>query len=177
MQINSDPTCAGAYSVLGLYHLNLKEFDEAMRNTNKAVVMEPNHASNIAVSAIVLNKCSQPERAIERIRKAMRLCPIHPLWYLSTLGQVSRVLRKTDDAVGVYSEMTKRDPDHLEGYIGLAEILGEAGRVDEAKVAATEVLRINPDFSITEYIINLSYRDPGELMRFQDGLRNSGLPE
>jgi len=90
----------------------------------------------------------------------MRLCPLDPLWFLSTLGQVFRGLRKIEDSIDASIEMTRRDPDNLEGHIGLAEILGEAGRTQDAKRAAAEVLGINPDFLINEYIGNLSYRDP-----------------
>jgi adenylate cyclase len=172
-----DPTCAGAYSLLGLYHLHLKEFDAAISNTNKAVEMEPNHASNLAISAIILSKSGQPERGIERVRKAMLLCPVFPLWYLAALGQVLRALRRSDDAIEAYLKMTKRGPDNLQGQIGLAEMLGEVGRVDEAKAVAVEVIRINPDFSTKDYIGNLSFRDPAEIERYQDGLRKAGLPE
>jgi adenylate cyclase len=175
--LKCDPFCASAYSMLGLYHLNLREFDEATDSTNKSIELAPNHAYNIAVSAIVLNKCGQPARASERIRKAMRLSPIHPGWYLSTLGQVSRAMGQAGSAIDAYMEMTKRDPDSLEGYIGLAEILGEVDRIEEAKKSAVEVIRVNPDFSINEYVGNLAYRDPAEIKRFAEGLRKAGLPE
>jgi len=174
--LNCDPSCASAYATLGLYHLDLKEYDEAIYNANKSVEMAPNHAITMAISAVILNKCGKPERAIERIRKAMRLSPVFPLWFLGALGQVSRVLRQTDTAVDAYTEMTHRDPDNLEGHIGLTEILCQAGRIEEAMATASEILRINPDFSISEYVSNLSYRDPAEITRFQGGLRKAGLP-
>ena len=175
--LECDPSCASAYSMLGLYHLTLKQYDEAAQNANKSVNMAPNSAYNFARSAIILNKSGQPEQALERIRKAMRLCPVYPVWFLSALGQVSRAMDRADEAIDAYTEWTSRDPDSLEGHIGLAEILGEVGRTEEAKVLAAEVLRINPDFSIGEYIGNLAFRDPAEITRFEQGLRLAGLPE
>jgi len=175
--LECDPSCASAYTMLGLYHLTLKQYDEATQNANKSVKMAPNNAYGIAISAIILNKSGQPQKAIERIRKAMRLCPFYPVWFLSALGQVSRALNRADEAIDAYTEWTSRDPDSLEGHIGLAEILGEVGRTEEAKVLATEVLRINPDFSIGEYIANLAFRDPTETARFEQGLRMAELPE
>jgi adenylate cyclase len=175
--LECDPSCASAYTMLGLYHLTLKQYDEATQNANKSVKMAPNNAYSIAISAIILNKSGQPEQAIERIRKAMRLCPVYPVWFLSALGQVSRALDRADEAVDAYIEWTSRDPDSLEGHVGLAEILGEVGRTEEAKVLAAEVLRINPDFSISEYIGNLAFRDPAEVAGFEQGLRKAGLPE
>ena len=165
--IDLDPEYASAWSLLAGLHFHIEEdarysgeerkqalqstrdYDEAIRNADISVEMAPNSAITVAVSAVILNKCGQPERAIERMRKAMRLCPVYPLWFLSILGQVLRVLERIDEAIGAYTEMIKRYPDSLEGQVGLAELLGRADRTVAAKAAAAEVIRINPDFSIS----------------------------
>lgn len=175
--LECDPSCASAYTMLGLYHLTLKQYDEATQNANKSVKMAPNNAYSIAISAIILNKSGQPEQAIERVRKAMRLCPVYPVWFLSALGQIFRALNRADEAIEAYTEWTSRDPGSLEGHIGLAEILAEIGKTDEAKLPAAEVLKINPDFSIRDYVSNLAFRDPAELSRYENGLRKAGLPD
>ncbi|MGI9316382.1 MAG: adenylate/guanylate cyclase domain-containing protein [bacterium] len=175
--LECDPTFADAYSVLSLLRLNSKQYDEAAINTNKSVEMAPNNANNIAVSAIVLNKCGESEIALERIRKAMRLSPVYPLWYIGALGQVCRSLGMTEESIDAFSEMIRRDPDSLEGHIGLTEILGESGQIEAATVSAAGILKANPNFSISEYTDNLAYRDSAEILRFEEGLRIAGLPE
>jgi adenylate cyclase len=175
--LECDPACASAYGMLGFYYLNLKEFDEATANANKAVKMAPNYDRVIAMSAVIINKCGEPGRALEMVLKAMRLCPVYPLWYLTALGQIYRLLGRTDESADAYIKVIMRDSDHLEGHIGLAEILAEAGRIDEAKDAAAKVLHINPEFSIAEYTSNLAYRDQAQITRFAEGLRQAGLPE
>jgi len=175
--LDCDPSFADAYSMLSLLHLNSKRYDEAGVNANKSVEMAPNNANNLAVSAIVLNKCGESEIALERIRKAMRFSPVYPLWYIAALGQISRSLGMTDESINAFSELTRRDPDSLEGHIGLTEILSESGQIEAAKDAAAEVIRINPKFSISEYTDNLAYRDPAEVKRFAEGLRTAGLPD
>lgn len=175
--LSYDPTCSKAYAQLGLYHLNMRAFDAAEHNASKAAELSPNHANDQAIAAIIMYKCGNPEGALKRIRKAARLSPFHPIWFLTALGQILRVLRRYDESIDVFFEMIKRDPEHSEGHIGLAEILGEIGRIDEAKKAAIDVLRLNPDFSINDYIRNLSYCDPAELTRLKTGLCNAGLPE
>jgi hypothetical protein len=47
----------------------------------------------------------------------------------------------------------------------------------ENLAAAVEVIRINPDFSIRNYVDGLSYSDLAEAVRFEQELRNAGLPE
>jgi adenylate cyclase len=174
---NCDSSSPFFYSQMAFRQLSSREFDEAIISTNKAVDLAPNHANIIASSAIVLNKCGQSEIAIERIQKAIYLCPVYPLWYLSGFGQISRLLGKTDGAIHAYKEMINRDLDSLEGHVGLAEILGETDQIETAKVAAAEVVRINPGFSIARYTGNLAYRDQNEVTRIAEGLRKAGLPE
>jgi len=172
-----DPSCAEAYSMLGLYYLSVREFEAAAQNANKSVELAPNHAFNIANSAVILNKCGQPKRAMERIRKAMRLSPVYPTWFLSILGQASRLVGMTDTAIDAYSELISREPDSLVGHVCLTSIFSELNREKEANASAAEVLRVNPDFSIKKYMEGLSYRDPAEAARFEEGLRKAGLPE
>ncbi len=172
-----DPSCAEAYSMLGLYYLSVREFEAAAQNANKSVELAPNHAFNIANSAVILNKCGQPKRAMERIRKAMRLSPVYPTWFLVILGQASRLVGMTDTAIDAYSELISREPDSLVGHVCLTSIFGELNREKESNASAAEVLKVNPDFSIKKYMEGLSYRDPAEAARFEEGLRKAGLPE
>ena len=59
----------------------------------------------------------------------------------------------------------------------MAEIFGETNQPDRAAVSAKEVLRLNPDFSVKNYVADLAYSDPAENLRFADRLRKAGLPE
>jgi adenylate cyclase len=93
--LKCDPDCAATYADLGLYYLALKDYEKAFLNVNKAVELTPDFASTLRISAVILNKCGHPEIALEQIRKAMRLCPVYPMWYLTNLGQVTRILGHT----------------------------------------------------------------------------------
>ena len=175
--LDFDPENGEAYAVLALYHLSSLEHEAAMASIEKSVQMAPNHATNIGVSAAILNKCGQPEKAIERIRKAMRLSPVYPSWNLAILGQAYRLAGLVDAAIETYGEMIGRNPDALEAYIALSEIYGANGQKQKAMDSAREVLKINPDFSIKTYVNDLAYRDPAENLRIAEGLRHAGLPE
>ena len=59
----------------------------------------------------------------------------------------------------------------------IAELEAEVGREEDAKKIVSEILSIDPDFSIKTYMAGLSYRDPAESARFEEGLRKAGLPE
>jgi tetratricopeptide (TPR) repeat protein len=129
------------------------------------------------MASLVLNKSGKPERALELIQSAMRLCPIYPAWYLSVLAKAYRSLGRNESAAGAFEVSLARNPDDITDWVGLAATLGELARAEDAKRAVAEILRLHPDFSIKNYVRRLSYRDPAELTRFEDGLRKAGLPD
>jgi len=172
-----DPSCADAYSLLSLCHLSKGEHDQAIAMSEEAITLAPNQAEILAESAVTQIKSGQPERALKLTKKAMRLCPIYPSWYLWALGTACRLLSRNESAICAFEEAIKRSPDHLAPYVGLAATWGELGRQEDAQKSVSEVLKIDPGFSIKTYMEGLSYRDPAELVRFEDGLRKAGLPE
>jgi adenylate cyclase len=172
-----DPSFADAYSLLGFYYLSKGEHSEAIAMSEKAVTLALHHSEILAQSANVLNKSGRPERSLELIKKAMRLCPVYPDWFLYILATAWRLLGRNESAVSAFEAAIKRNSDWLSIRVGLASTLGELGREEDAKKFASEILRIDPDFSIQTYVAGLSYRDPAVSARFGEGLRKAGLPE
>lgn len=109
------------------------------------------------------------------MRKALN--PVYPSWYLWALGTASRLTGQTGPAIAAFEEAIKRSPDHLAPYVGLASIMGELGREEEAQKCVSEILRLDLNFSVNKYMAGLSYRNPAESARFENGLRKVGLPE
>jgi len=144
--------------------------------SEEAVTLAPNQAEILAESAVAQIKSGQPEKALKLIKKAMRLCPIYPSWYIWAVATACRLLSRNESAISAFEEAIKRSPDHLAPYVGLASTLGELGRAEDAKAPVSEILKLAPEFSIEKYAAGLSYRDPVELERFENGLRKAGLP-
>jgi adenylate cyclase len=173
-----DPNCAEAYGILALTHLNAGEHDKAIEMTERAIALAPNSAEILGgVASAVMRKSGQPERGAELVKKAMRLCPFYRPGLLRALGNNYRTSGRLAEAVDCYRESLKRETGYLAAYVNLASALGELGRQDEARQAARDVLRQEPDFSIKAYTAGLSYRNPNDLERIADGLRQAGLPE
>jgi len=173
-----DPGCAEAYGMLALTHLNAGEHDVAMEMTEKAIALAPNSAELLGgVASAVMRKSGQPERGAEFVKKAMRLSPFYRPGLLRALGNNYRLSGRLEEAVACYKESLKRETGYLAAYVNLTSALGELGRLDEAREAARDVLRQEPDFSIKTYTNGLSYRNPADSERIADGLRQAGLPE
>jgi TolB-like protein/Flp pilus assembly protein TadD len=175
--LDLDPGYPEAYSLLGTCHLSRNEHDRALAMAEKAIAMAPNHADILATSAIVYIKSGQPTRGLELIRKAMRLCPINSDYFPWVLGTAYRLTGQGGLAVETFEAAIEQQPDFLALHVGLASTLGELGRVEDTTKPVSEVLRLDPGFSIRKYMERVSYKDPAMRARFQAGLRKAGLPE
>ena len=143
----------------------------------KAIALAPNHAENLGIAAAAQNKLGRPNRSFELITRAMRVCPVYPSWYLWVLGTACRFMGRYEAAVRAFEEGISRNSENLGLHVGLASTLGELDRREDARKSVSEILRLSPGFSIKTYIGGLSYRDQAHLKRFEDGLREAGLPE
>ena len=173
----ADPSCADAYGLLSMYHLELKEFDQAKQMAEKAISLAPNNAHNLGEVSMVLNKTGNPQRALELIKRAMRVCPMYRPGFLRGLGLSYYLLGQLDSAINAFKKSVERESEYLSAHTNLASIYGEVGRLEEAKEPVREILRLAPNFSIKAYMRGLSFSDPEILTRMEEGLRKAGLPE
>jgi adenylate cyclase len=84
--------------------------------------------------------------------------------------------REFDDAVAWSSRAADEYPNFTPARRFLAASLAHLGRTDEARKAVADLLRIQPNSSLTLSRLN-SYRYPWMIDLHVDGLRLAGLPE
>ena len=108
----------------------------------------------------------------------LRFDPFQPLiWSTSWLGFANFMLRRYGEAVRLLRECASRLPNLQWPHLWLAAALAQAGQPEEAGREATEVLRINPGFTIESWNRLNVFRDPKDAEHRIDGLRKAGLPE
>ena len=93
------------------------------------------------------------------------------------LADGQRLLGQHEKAIENFNKSVELRSDFVPGYVWLASTYGNLGRQVEAEAAAAQVLRLNPDFSISGYGGKVPYRDEAVLEQFRKGLRTAGLPE
>jgi hypothetical protein len=57
----------------------------------------------------------------------------------------------------------------------MAAVYSRAGRNEEARIEAAEVLRINPKFSLEQFAKSLKYKKQEDIERTVNALRKAGL--
>ena len=109
--------------------------------------------------------------------QGMPLDPDSMYHNLMHLADGQRLQGQYEEAIDDLRRSVELRPDFLPGHIWLASTYGNLGRRVEAEAAAAQVLRLNPDFSISAYGGKVPYRDEAVLEQFREGMRAAGLPE
>jgi len=152
-----------------------KQHDLGVAELEKAVSLDPNSAEAYAVLGMVLNYSGRPEEATGFIKKAMRLDPKYGHWFALYLGDSYYFLERYDDAIASYQEAVRRSSHYLTARHRLVAAYMHQDRENEAQVQATEVLRINPRFSLDMLQDRLPFRNRAFLDRYIEALRRAGL--
>jgi adenylate cyclase len=161
--------------IMSRISLSKRQHDEAIQEAERAVALNPNGADAWASLGRALVFGCRPEEAIERLNKAIRLNPIPPNWYFQMLGSAYAGAKRYDDAVAAHKKAIQQHPGDPEALMGLAAAYSLAGRQEEARAAAAELLHINPRFTVDQAAKKLPYKNPVDLSQLTDALRKAGL--
>ena len=171
--LSIDPAQGVAYSTLGYIHIMRRKWDEGLELLYKGIELEPNRAESQFHLGLGLNFAGEPAKAMPVIKKALRLNPIPPSHYLNQMAIAYRMVGKYDNAIEYLEKCTRRYPNHLFSHLNLSACYILAGREQEAKDQAKEVLRIKANFSIDKFEKALPLKNQDEKQRFIGALRKA----
>ena len=69
------------------------------------------------------------------------------------------------------------NPDNLGAYLVLAASYNNLNRIEDARKAVKEILRIQPDFSLKYFASTLPTKNQEKFDKAINDLRKAGLPE
>jgi adenylate cyclase len=164
-----------ALALLGFVHRFKGEHELAVELTERAALLAPSDAENAAEFAHALTFAGRPDEAVEVYKRAIRLSPIYPAWYLVGLGVCYYSMNELDLAISTLREAIARDPDPSFAKIYLASALMDAGSVEDAKQLAREVMRFERNFSVETWH-GVQFRDATIKEKMIDNLIKAGLP-
>jgi class 3 adenylate cyclase/TolB-like protein len=164
---------ADAHWALGVIHLWRGEAERAIGCYERARELAPYNCDLLAEYCDALGYLGRLEDAIRIGELAVRLNPSRPDWYLWDIAASKYLSGDYLGALSLLEKMAEPGP----AYRLLAATYAQLGRLEDARRAASELLKINPDFSIERYTSRAPYRDKALLAKYVEGLRLAGLPE
>ncbi len=174
--LGMNDSLADARSRLGVLYSWSGRYDEGIAEAERGVELDPNSGQANFYLAQVLRYAGRSKEAIPVIQKALRLEPIAPDIYVQNLALVYFQTGDCKEALAACEKGLKREPDNMNSHVIVAAVYGSCGREREARKEATEVLRINPKFTVESYSKILPYKNQSDKDRTVKGLRRAGLP-
>jgi DNA-binding SARP family transcriptional activator len=113
--------------------------------------------------------------AAERARHALRLSPVHPLYFPAVLATSYHGAGRHAEAMEAARDAIALDPKKVEPHLMLAACAAALGQAEEARRATREVRALRPGFTLAAFAEEQPYKDPKHLDRLLDQLRHAGL--
>ena len=149
--------------------------ERAIVEAEYAISRDPETEWNYSTLGIVLYLSGRHPESLNILKKAISLSPSPTPDLLSFLAWPYIHLDKKDEAVAIADKAVKLGPQFLLPRTSLAAASAAAGDYGRASKHAEEVLKIEPQFSVTRYAKGQIYKNPKDLERALDALRKAGL--
>jgi adenylate cyclase len=172
-----DDGYAEAHAQLSYVYTLRRKHDKSIAEGELAVNLAPGSAWTLYWYATALKYDGRPEESIPLFEKAIRLNPLGPGAFYQGLAVALRDTGRLDEAAAFYIKALERAPENFRTHAMLAGVYSMMGRDKEARVEATEVLRINPKFSLEWYARTSAYKDRAVTDKIINDMRKAGLPD
>ena len=146
---------------------------------DRALVLNSNLAEAWFCGGWVKNWLGEPEPALERFARAMRLSPLDPLAVRMRSGTAYAhfLLGRYDEAASWAAIALQDNADFQPGLRVAAASNAMAGRLEQAHKAVARLRQINPVLRVSSLKEVLGPYRREDLSRLEEGLRQAGLPE
>jgi tetratricopeptide (TPR) repeat protein len=174
-----DATSSWVLSVNGLVagYLN-KDLDTAIAHYDRALTINPSEASAWVWSTAAHAWKGHGEEAVRRAPRAIDLSPLDPNMYsfTSMAGTAHLVAGDYDRAIDFARRSLRQNRMFASTHRVLAVALALSGRLDEARVAAAELMKLEPSLTVARFAHRYPGRDSPHAAVFADALARAGVP-
>jgi adenylate cyclase len=158
---------------LAFLHHNCGRFDQAEHEYSRAYALNPNDADFVAEMGEFCTFNGQHEKATELFRKAMKLNPHYPNWYLWNCGRALYHVGKYEQTIAELSHLMQQS-NHSRLIAAAAHV--RLGDIEKARAIVAEVRHDAPHYSIDHLKWRDRFRHPTDEAHWLDALRTAGLP-
>ncbi|HVN94873.1 MAG TPA: tetratricopeptide repeat protein, partial [Syntrophorhabdaceae bacterium] len=177
--ISVDDKFPASYMALASVYLMQGKHDDALAAANRAANIQPGDSDTIVWLGYYLNWVGRGEEAIAAVKKSRELNPLYlsegyPV-YVDFMGQscftaglYEEAISNMKKSIELYGSSVSRDPFLIASYSML-------GRMEEAKEAAQQLLKLDPTFSLSSWNYWRMYKRSEDSERLYGALRKVGL--
>ena len=179
IELGQDDAVALADAGIVLAHLG-RDLDAGIALTDRALVLNPSFARAWWVGGWLKIWVGEPDAAIERFTRAIRLSPLEP-----HMARMQNGMAHAHFFAGRYGEaclsaanVLHDHPDFHDGLRIAAASNALAGRLEQAQKAIARLRQLDPTLRIaTLREIQGPYRRAEDIATYEEAMRKAGLPE
>jgi adenylate cyclase len=129
--------------------------ESAIEMVDRAVALNPNSYLAWSCKGWVYKIADLPEEAVRSFERAIRMSPVDPRLHLTIVGMGLAFieLRRFDDAIVAVKKALRQHPSYSTAYRCLASAFAHLGRDAEAREAAARLLEVDPEFTISAWML------------------------
>ena len=101
--------------------------------------------------------------------------PLSSSFVLRSLAFASSLAGRHEEAIAAGKKAVEKGPNDILAHLIMVFVYDSAGYAEEAQSEVTEVLSLNPKFSVEEFEKRLSLKYHADKDRVIDALRKAGL--
>ena len=170
-----DDSLADSHGLLGYLYSLTRQHDEAIVEGERAVQLDPNSSTSYLWLGASLLYVGRKDEAVAMMEKTIRLNPMPPSSWYVFLGSALYNAGRYDEALTAARKAIELSPNNIFAHLVLVVTFSLAGRDEEGRSAAAEVLRIQPNFSVDSFAKRLPYKDPTDVKRIVEAMCKAGL--
>jgi TolB-like protein/class 3 adenylate cyclase len=154
------------------------DYDAAIMTLDRALKINPNSALAWGFSSLVHMFSERFERAGDDATRALRLSPFDPLNYhpYLALSWSCFFTGRLSEAATYAALAVEANPGFSVLHASVVAAQAELGRSDAAQEAATRLLEVAPEWTISGFV-RMAVMRPASMEKLASALRKTGLPE
>ena len=152
--LDIDPENSFCLTIDGVVHNNLlMQMDVAEQRFNAALERNPNEAMAWLLSGVLFAYRDDGAEAVQRVETALRRSPVDPFGYFyDSLASAAHIAAEDyATALHLANRSLLKNNRHLSTLRAKICALHYLGRTDEARLVAADLMRRQPDFTLTAY--------------------------
>jgi len=174
-----------AHFAMGVLRRVQNRLSDSKIELETAIALDRNNARAFQQLGLTLMWLGQPETAIPKIEKAIRLNPYDPniVSYYWALGSSNLVSGRIDDAASLLEKARAANPRLFFVHLWLAAPLALREELDEAKNSLAQSLKLRPEVSsLARWRAEYPWYSNAKVVALAEptlyaGLRRAGFPE
>jgi adenylate cyclase len=179
--VTLDPSNARAH--LAMSHYLRRDFERSLLASERAIAHDRNLAMAYNMLSASLSHLGRGREAVLASETALRLDPGGPQFdvFRTTMGLACLLLGQIDEAMACFSRAREVNPKLARAHMGAAIALAARGDVPSAQLAAADLLRLAPEYRLSQTVDACLPNSPPRYRQFYEevmlpGALSAGVP-